>query len=1373
MKQQLETLPDVGSVTVTTNSIKLDSTLTASVTKGLNTVVPSADPSAIYSVGDWIRLSSASTGEVFSVTAMSASSPFTITLSSAYLGETETTATAYMRNVAGSEFGYQYIVTFDSNLGDLSAMTVATTNLGGSNKLVEVTACTWHQHQTVTTSVAAAGTIGGTFYLTYNGESTTDLAYDISAPDLSAALLELSSIYAITVTLDVPVSATKGSTWTVIFLSFEGETVLPLYAEGHLLSQFVTDEGVSTVTVAGDSCSSSSSANTVADSQVSVAGRLGENYVVTLTGADTASAVVSASATTDGEYTVTYNAPKAGSYSMTVENANVGGLTGSYFNNRWLYGAPVMTRVDPTIDFTWSDADVITPTGKDYISVRWEGYVQPAFDEVYTFFVQADDGARLWIDGELLFDEYEHEVSGENSYVEHSGVTSVALKAGQLVDIKLEFRENTGSAMVKLLWESFTQPNMVVPTYRLFSSSDPISGSPFTVTPVEIEPNEPSSCTVSIAAWDEILVTWNEPSNDGGADITGYKVEWWSADTGLYGNTEIQQFKIPASVTGTFTITSPGGNLYPVSLDVSTSAAFLESALESLADVGDVTVSRAETGGNVVFTIEFNTDTNSGAALNVIAIDGAALSTANDFCICQAASVNCNAGSSWSASPTGACTTGETRASTATLSSGGSDTAIDMDVAEGNSYTYTIVSADQDSSTAAGFSARVYATNDSGNGYGVPCAVQTIKPMSGADAPAVVEVDRVAGSNSQLNVYFTMVSYPEDRASAVTTFDVEYSTSSSFEASVTETDSVALAAIASSRLSTYNDPTNSDYVSPAEDVYVHTIENLTPGTPYFVRVAAVNAVGAGTPSVSSPLSLSPGTKPDQLEYESGVSLTTVAADKSVSVLESSSSLLLSWQSPFSSNGFASTEYNLEWWAAAGTDEIIEVSVNGATEGTFSLTYDGATTDSLDYDISKANMISALESLSTVGSVAVDRSAAAPNFAWTITFLSETPTVSNNALTANFDATTTDATTIVIGGGTSTSSVLATGYTAKKITVDDPTASFFSNTITGLTAGQLYYARVSAKNELGFSVPQTSLPLSLAPPAQKPSEPLSSSLLVSSGQSLKMLWKAPDSNGGETVTKYKVEWDTSTSFDSSSGSPMGSHTKLLSTPATDCITDACYYVIGGLTKGTSYYVRVYAYNSYGFSSKAGIPEPVAESPKSQADPPSKVSLTPSSESSLKVSFNPTSDNGGGDVTKYKIEWDTMNTVPGVSLSDATSDYALYVPNEIQSITTSADVKIDQANEYFRLMFDDHITSDLVYNVSPNEMKVSLEALPTIGSVSVSRAELLNGYEWRVTFLTNSGADAWFGDVPALTVSSTPRLPRPLPSLLSHRPRPPPP
>ena len=139
----------------------------------------------------------------------------------------------------------------------------------------------------------------------------------------------------------------------------------------------------------------------------------------------------------------TYTAPRVDEYELSIKQAHSGGLTGEYFNNRWLYGEPASTQLDHTVDLQWdADGAVVTESGDEFGSIRWTGYIQPAFDEVYTFTVYVNDGLKLWVGDELLIDEYENEVDDSvDGYAEFSATTSNALTANQLVAMKIEYQE--------------------------------------------------------------------------------------------------------------------------------------------------------------------------------------------------------------------------------------------------------------------------------------------------------------------------------------------------------------------------------------------------------------------------------------------------------------------------------------------------------------------------------------------------------------------------------------------------------------------------------------------------------------------------------------------------------------------------------------------------------------------------------------------------------------------------------------------------------------------------------------------------------------------------------------------------------------------
>jgi hypothetical protein len=86
---------------------------------------------------------------------------------------------------------------------------------------------------------------------------------------------------------------------------------------------------------------------------------------------------------------------------------------------------------------------------------RWQGEIQPEFGEPYTFYVTANDGVRLWVDDELLIDQW----SSQASSVRTS--PPINLNAGQLYDIRLDYFNTSASAMITLGWSSQSTSNNV------------------------------------------------------------------------------------------------------------------------------------------------------------------------------------------------------------------------------------------------------------------------------------------------------------------------------------------------------------------------------------------------------------------------------------------------------------------------------------------------------------------------------------------------------------------------------------------------------------------------------------------------------------------------------------------------------------------------------------------------------------------------------------------------------------------------------------------------------------------------------------------------------------------------------------------------
>jgi hypothetical protein len=136
------------------------------------------------------------------------------------------------------------------------------------------------------------------------------------------------------------------------------------------------------------------------------------------------------------------------------------GLTGQYFSDQNLTNA-VLTRTDATINFDWGNGSPAANVPVDHFSARWTGQVQAQFSETYTFYTTSDDGVRLWVNGQLIIDNWTDHAPTENS-------GTIALVAGQKYDIKMEFYENGGGATAKLFWSSPSTAKQAVPTSQLY-----------------------------------------------------------------------------------------------------------------------------------------------------------------------------------------------------------------------------------------------------------------------------------------------------------------------------------------------------------------------------------------------------------------------------------------------------------------------------------------------------------------------------------------------------------------------------------------------------------------------------------------------------------------------------------------------------------------------------------------------------------------------------------------------------------------------------------------------------------------------------------------------------------------------------------------
>lgn len=135
------------------------------------------------------------------------------------------------------------------------------------------------------------------------------------------------------------------------------------------------------------------------------------------------------------------------------------GLEGEYCDDPE-FSVPKLVRVDPTINFTFG-----TPAPsiqKDTFSIRWKGAVEAVYTETYTFSTVSDDGVRLWVNGQLLIDNWTAHGTKEDT-------GTLTLEAGKKYRILLEYYQLTGSGTIRLSWASPSQVKEIIPQAQLFS----------------------------------------------------------------------------------------------------------------------------------------------------------------------------------------------------------------------------------------------------------------------------------------------------------------------------------------------------------------------------------------------------------------------------------------------------------------------------------------------------------------------------------------------------------------------------------------------------------------------------------------------------------------------------------------------------------------------------------------------------------------------------------------------------------------------------------------------------------------------------------------------------------------------------------------
>jgi hypothetical protein len=118
-----------------------------------------------------------------------------------------------------------------------------------------------------------------------------------------------------------------------------------------------------------------------------------------------------------------------------------------YFNNAKVSGVPVVTTQAAKIYFMWGSAAPARRVIRDGFSARYTK--NETFESgVYRFTVRSDDGVRLFVDNQLVINQWNAQPFG--TY--HSA--DVRMKAGDHT-LRLEYYDQGGAAALDFFWVKF------------------------------------------------------------------------------------------------------------------------------------------------------------------------------------------------------------------------------------------------------------------------------------------------------------------------------------------------------------------------------------------------------------------------------------------------------------------------------------------------------------------------------------------------------------------------------------------------------------------------------------------------------------------------------------------------------------------------------------------------------------------------------------------------------------------------------------------------------------------------------------------------------------------------------------------------------
>ena len=143
-----------------------------------------------------------------------------------------------------------------------------------------------------------------------------------------------------------------------------------------------------------------------------------------------------------------------------IETSATAGLVGTYFDGLEFTGER-RARIDATVDFDYGSGAPFPDWDGDTFSTRWTGFIRTTVAGEYTIGTITNDGARLFVDGVQLVDQWM-----DMPPTLHTG--TITLPADSLIPVRMEHYEGQNTAVARLVWAPpGTGATVVIPTANL------------------------------------------------------------------------------------------------------------------------------------------------------------------------------------------------------------------------------------------------------------------------------------------------------------------------------------------------------------------------------------------------------------------------------------------------------------------------------------------------------------------------------------------------------------------------------------------------------------------------------------------------------------------------------------------------------------------------------------------------------------------------------------------------------------------------------------------------------------------------------------------------------------------------------------------